>query len=565
MSFGVKFSVLAAVVLALAACGGSGGLSGSAGVHVSPSGIQVLAGSTQQMTATASDGGTTFTWQVNGMTGGNATVGTISTSGLYTAPHLPPGGGTVTISASEQGMSGATGSATLKIGYSNASLQSAYVFSLSGSNQGVPWFAVGEFSANGSGQIGSGLQDVNNGTAIQTKAAFTGSYSISADGSGQLVLGNLNFELSMQANGGAFLVSTSNGTVLTGSLSIQDPAAGSVTALNAPLVLNIGGQTGTQGFNQLALISTASGTSISGYEDINGSAPLSRALFTGSYSLDGNDHGTLSIQDTTGSRTYSFYVASASDFVLLSTNPAVTASGNISAQTPGTYVSASLNRPYVFLINGNSATQSYAQAGQFNPNGLGSLGTVTSDINMPGNVLTGLNITGTYTFDASVNGRGTLTLGNPGTAAPQNFVFYLLSPQLAEFITTNSSIAAGGYIVMQTQGSTFINSSLNGSYGFALGGLATGTTNLSAALGTLTLDGNGNLSGQMLQNLNGSVSAMLSLSGSYLLNGKRGTATITSSGGGSSPFAIYPVNASVFLLIGTNAASPYFGIATSQN
>ncbi|MGH8292112.1 MAG: hypothetical protein ACRESA_01415, partial [Gammaproteobacteria bacterium] len=120
MSLGLKSSVLAAAVLALAACGGSGGFSGSPGVRVSPSGIQVLAGSTQQMTATASDGGTTFIWQVNGLTGGNATIGTISSSGLYTAPGLPPSGGTVTIGAIEQGMSGAAGSAILNIGYSNA-------------------------------------------------------------------------------------------------------------------------------------------------------------------------------------------------------------------------------------------------------------------------------------------------------------------------------------------------------------------------------------------------------------------------------------------------------------
>lgn len=69
----------------------------------------------------------------------------------------------------------------------------------------------------------------------------------------------------------------------------------------------------------------------------------------------------------------------------------------------------------------------------------------------------------------------------------------------------------------------------------------------------------------MLQNLNGSPSPTLSLSGTYNLNGSaRGTATLVSSGGSSSPFAIYPVNANLFFLIGTNAASPYFGIAVTQ-
>jgi len=42
------------------------------------------------------------TWQVNGVTGGNATVGTISSSGLYTAPGVVPNPATVTVTAVSQ-------------------------------------------------------------------------------------------------------------------------------------------------------------------------------------------------------------------------------------------------------------------------------------------------------------------------------------------------------------------------------------------------------------------------------------------------------------------------------
>ena len=566
MSFCVKFSVLAAAVLALAACGGSGGLSGSAGVRVSPSGIQVLAGSTQQMTATASDGGTTFTWQVNGVTGGNATVGTISTSGLYTAPHLPPGGGTVTISATEQGMSGASGSTTLNIGYSNVSLQGGYVFSLDGRNQGTPQFVIGEFNANGAGQISNGLQDSNNGTTVQTKSAFAGSYSINPDGSGSLSLGNLEFQLVMQVGGYAFMLSTTSGTTLTGSLSPQDPAAGSVSTLSGPLVLNASQQiAASQGIGVLAGLNAITTGTISGTEDVSGPNPLIRASITGSYAFDGNNHGTMTIKDSSGTHAYSFYVVSASDLTVLSNNATAPINGSLSSQQPITYSNVSLNGPYVFLMDGNSPTQGYVQAGQFNPNGTGSLGTVTEDINTPGDLQNGLITAGTYAFDPTVNGRGTLTINNQGTGAPSTYVFYMVSPQQADVMTTNSNIVAGGSILMQTQGSSFHNSSLDGAYSFVLGA-QTGAANLSAAVGTLSLDGNGNLSGKMLQNLNGTVSPTLSLSGTYNLNGStRGTATLISSGGGSSPFAIYPVNANLFFLIGTDSASPYFGIATSQN
>jgi len=56
---------------------------------------------TQQFTATVSNDAQNkgVTWQVNGVTGGDATNGTISTSGLYTAPVVVPSSPTVTITA----------------------------------------------------------------------------------------------------------------------------------------------------------------------------------------------------------------------------------------------------------------------------------------------------------------------------------------------------------------------------------------------------------------------------------------------------------------------------------
>src|SRR5256886_927922 len=65
-------------------------------VTISPISATVAVGGTQQFTATVQNtGNTAVTWQVNGVMGGNATVGTISSSGLYTAPASPA---TVTVS-----------------------------------------------------------------------------------------------------------------------------------------------------------------------------------------------------------------------------------------------------------------------------------------------------------------------------------------------------------------------------------------------------------------------------------------------------------------------------------
>ncbi len=72
----------------------------SCSVTVSPKTATVQTSATQLFTANASTcTPTTVTWKVNGITGGNSTLGTISVGGLYTAPSSVPTPNSVTISA----------------------------------------------------------------------------------------------------------------------------------------------------------------------------------------------------------------------------------------------------------------------------------------------------------------------------------------------------------------------------------------------------------------------------------------------------------------------------------
>lgn len=60
---------------------------GSVQVVVAPTLVTLTTGTTQQFTATVSNASNTaVTWQVNGVNGGSATTGTVSATGLYTAP-----------------------------------------------------------------------------------------------------------------------------------------------------------------------------------------------------------------------------------------------------------------------------------------------------------------------------------------------------------------------------------------------------------------------------------------------------------------------------------------------
>lgn len=101
-------------------CGGGGGapppFGTSVTVSVSPSTVSVPLGGTQQFTATVTGSANTgVTWSVGGVTGGNSTVGTISSAGLYTAPNTVPTSGSVTVTATSSADTSKSDSATVTV------------------------------------------------------------------------------------------------------------------------------------------------------------------------------------------------------------------------------------------------------------------------------------------------------------------------------------------------------------------------------------------------------------------------------------------------------------------
>jgi len=112
-----RLIVLPALALFALSCGGAGSVDLAQvptpiTVNVSPATASVILGATQQFTATVTGTSNTgVTWSVNAIAGGNQTVGTISASGLYTAPQSLPPTNPVTITATSEVSSTASGSA----------------------------------------------------------------------------------------------------------------------------------------------------------------------------------------------------------------------------------------------------------------------------------------------------------------------------------------------------------------------------------------------------------------------------------------------------------------------
>jgi uncharacterized protein (DUF1800 family) len=92
--------------------------SGSQGytIIVTP-GTATLPGlTTQQFSAKTNDGSKpTLSWTINGIAGGNPTIGTISSTGLYTAPEFPPAPNSIKVSATDTVDTSKTGSSAVTL------------------------------------------------------------------------------------------------------------------------------------------------------------------------------------------------------------------------------------------------------------------------------------------------------------------------------------------------------------------------------------------------------------------------------------------------------------------
>ena len=101
-------------------------------------GGQVRLGSTAQLTASVANAtNTAVTWQVNGVTGGSITAGTISASGLYTPPATIPIPDTVTITAISAALPAVSGSATEAVWNPLPAVASAQVTQTAGATTGL--------------------------------------------------------------------------------------------------------------------------------------------------------------------------------------------------------------------------------------------------------------------------------------------------------------------------------------------------------------------------------------------------------------------------------------------
>lgn len=263
-----------------------------------------------------------------------------------------------------------------------------------------------------------------------------------------------------------------------------------------------------------------------GVEDINLATGASRFVFTGgSYSVNADGTGALSLINSSGTLTFSITLTSSTNgyMIAMPTDGLSTASGSFIKQDPTTFLVSGISGNYAFDLSGLDP-QGLAESivGQFFANSAGQFTTGFADDNDGAIVVGGGNqpISGTYaldglnTGDLASFGRGIFNLGGI------QGVFYIVGHNQVKFMETSSGGALAGDAFTQSSIPT-TTAGITGGFAYVMGG--------SGGAGPLTRGGRFTTNGGALSAIqvdNNNAGTLLSLSTNV------GTYTIDSSGSG---------------------------------
>jgi hypothetical protein len=436
---------------------------------ISPATATLAGGAQQGFTASALSQSVSPVWSVSCPTSTAAACGSITASGLFTAPLSPPAGGVVTIHATINNGSAAPGTATVTVQVSDATLSGAYVFALSSPSLLSGAAQTGIITFDGNGNVVSGSLDLAGNNA--GPAAITGgTYQVGTDGRGtatvQTAVGNSSWQIIL-ANHARGLVSAldASGATLTGTLDLQQLPGTSTLQGNYTLALrgNIAG-TAPQPFAMVgSLAANTSGSISSATLDFDNNFVAATSIpGSGTYTaFSASGRGTLTVTSSVATQSFAYYAVNANLLKLIEVDAARPATGELFTQPAGPFTGAKFKGRYALTMPGISAGAPFAMGGVFSLDG---------GVNIFNRVLDGVNQTvsdqeGAYFVTDSATGRTTITW-DVNHGALLQYVAYPRSDGGFAILELDGSAVAEGTVLPQTITSAGL-STLAG--GFALG------------------------------------------------------------------------------------------------
>ena len=538
-------------------------------VSVSPSAVAVPAKSIQQFQS--SSGGLPVVWSVVAPAGGNP--GSIDQSGNYTAPPVPPPGGTVTISASNA--TGA-GTANVTILFSAASLLGQYAFSYSGEDAAGFLAVAGSITFDGLGNVTSGgVEDVNSGNGVVTNPITGGTYEVGPDGrttvSFTTSVATVTFQVTIISPQHALLVRFDTVATGSGTVDLQNKAELSVSAISNFYSFAVSG-INSGGFPE----------AIAGnfFADGNGNFPINNAIqdvnnggsvTQADTSLQGQivtfdsntGRGLLQFTSTTkGTLSFAFYIVDHTHFKLVETDTAPILAGD-AFSAPNSITLASLSGNNAFTLGGSVTKGAYAAGGIFTSNGTGTITGGVQDVNAAGRVFAQTIATSGSTYTITPVGSNRVLLNISNGTSTFNYGVYINSNGTAEMIELDTNVVvASGLAFLQSS-----TAAPQGNYALNLtGAVGQGEEDVNGAFAS---SGAAAFTGYLDANVTGSLFPNVPLSGSTTTAPtSRGRGTITLQTAAPSPtsfvLAHYVVDNQTYLLVEIDSQRVMLGVLSRQ-
>ncbi|HXJ06685.1 MAG TPA: hypothetical protein VNH65_16390 [Candidatus Acidoferrum sp.] len=324
----------------------------------------------------------------------------IDTTGKYTAPATVPNPPTVVVTARSVTDSTKSGTAVVTItstltSPNNAKLSGQYAFLFSGFNSAGPMSVVGNFTADGNGNLIAGNTDVAIFGGTRANQGLTHStYSVASNNSGTINLitavnfptDNFSFIFSFAldsfassgvAAAGRLIESDRSDQTGTGLFIKQDPAAFSTGAISGGFAFGLAGPSGIYENVALGRFTVNDGSLSAGHIDLIGfgSGGLQPDLpFTGTYSVEGSGRGeaTLNISGQPSPLGFILYVVSSSELLWMDAS-GNGATGMALQQSVGPFNATSLNGTSVFGAAGFTVAGNDVTVGEIQFDGTGNV------------------------------------------------------------------------------------------------------------------------------------------------------------------------------------------------
>lgn len=397
--------------------------------------------------------------------------------------------------------------------------------------------------------------------------------------------GSLPAGLSVDSNSGK-ISGTPTGTSGTSSFSVtaldaESPAAKATASLS--IVVN-GASTGLLKGNYAFMFSgyfngyftavgsfaaDGAGNISNGLADTNGLTGPTNGAFTGTYSIDSDNLGTMHwvfSGSGGGSSTYEIALSSngGARFIQYDSR-GVQGSGLIKTQDTTAFSASKITGTYACGFVGIDGSQANRMAliGEFQADGVSSLSNGIADVNDNGVSSSSVTVTGTYSVASS--GRGTVALNISGVGT-LNAAIYIVSA--AEVFLMETDAVSGGHpllsgdVLLQTGAGSFSNASLSGTGILEANGATSAPSSSSVSLGLTTVTTPGTLNLSLDVNTGGTLSTSAEqLSYSVATNGRVSTtgtdAPVFYLVNQNESFVLYPDSMVTFGDLESQSAGPF--------